>query len=809
MLNRGVGRYTLQQLRAVLRLDRTNTYLLLVPSGARDQAPGDLGDTANLQIEQVPAHLSLRGHRLRREQWLEWSARFDGWLDTLAPDLVHFTMYALLGEGLPRILACPVVYTHYDLIPRLYPEHYFTERYWQEEYERRLRIVRGGTRLIAISEFSRQEVIEHLGIEPERVDVARPFAEPSISVLPPAEIERSLAGLRARADFGEGFVFSVSYFFHSKNLTGLLRGYAELPRALRARHPLVLAFDLWEDERAIVAGMAREAGLGEGEVAFTGFVTDDELRALYNAALFYVHASRYEGFGIPLLEAMRCGKAVATSRAASLPEVAGEVALYFDPEDPADIGRALRRLIEDEELRHRLEARAPERVERFTAKDLGTATLRAYERAAETAAPRSGRCRPERPRVALWTPLPPLRSGVADYSVELLPALESWADVEVFVDGECLPEADLLERWVVRHHSEFQRRQERHGFDLIFYQFGSSLYHLFEAAPVERWPGVLTLHDLTWGHVLHTVAHRHHRREDFRWRLRAEEGDDALAEYDALGEPGSPAFAEGVEAMLNRRWLLGRLVDGSLGEIVHMPLAAELLRQRYPTARPWFFPMGVADPLLDDSPARRAAARRRYGLGEGTFVFGSFGIGATVKRLESAVRAVARLVDQGVDACYAIVGEFDDLAYRAAVLGLATELGVAERVRLLDHVSGEDFMALLGAVDAVVSLRFPFRQQMSATLARAVAAGKPVLATRNAAWEFLPADLCRKVSPGESEVEELAAALLQLARHPEMRQVMGSAARAWYLGNGTLEAMGLNYRRVFEAATGGAARSVK
>jgi glycosyltransferase involved in cell wall biosynthesis len=148
-----------------------------------------------------------------------------------------------------------------------------------------------------------------------------------------------------------------------KNHVALLEAYARL-RAEGVRHKLVLAGPRWNGAEAIDAAVA-SLGLGE-HVVFTGFVAGDDLPGLYAGASVFVFPSLYEGFGIPLLEAMACGTPACVANTSSLPEVAGDAALLFDPRDPRDIADAIHRLITDDVLRARLRARGLKRCGEFT-----------------------------------------------------------------------------------------------------------------------------------------------------------------------------------------------------------------------------------------------------------------------------------------------------------------------------------------------------------------------------------------------------------------------------------------------------------
>jgi glycosyltransferase involved in cell wall biosynthesis len=801
-VRRGMGRYTLQQLREVLRRGASphaaHQYVLFLREDADAAALPPEAAAPNVETAWLPPLAQARWEMARPEDALRATEDFQRAIDERAVDVFHLTAPCHLDDLVPTSLDGPLVATHYDLIPALYPRHYHVEPGRRELYERALRTVRRADRLIAISHHAAREATAVLGVPSARIRVAWPVADPCFRPLPEEERERILAPLRRRLGLAGDFLLSVSHLHHAKNLRGLLDAWRLLPAAARRVLPLVLACELNPADEATVRGWARDRGIEDG-LLLTEFLGDDELAALYNAAAVYVHPSRGEGFGLPVLEAMRCGAAVAAADAGPLSEVVGDAGVLFDPEDPAALARALEALWLDPGRRRELGARAVERAAGFRAEDLGRETLAAYEEAATASA--TGRPR-KALRLALWTPVPPQQSGISDYSVELLREMVRWAEVEVFTDDGVLPAAEMADLAPVRPWPAFARRDRRRPFDAVLYQLGASFFHFYMDEALRSRPGIVTLHDLTWGALVHRASAVWGEDDAFRRALAASEGEAAAAEYAALsaGAEGDPAvLAARLEDFLNRHPLLGGAVATSLAEIVHMPRAAAELEALYPGARVFTFPMGIEDPRRALPADGRNDLRPRLGIAPEAFVVGVFGVADPVKRLESAVRALARLAAEApeTDPVLLIAGGFPDPLYRERVETLAAELGVAERVRLLGRAARRDFDLALLACDTVVNLRYPFRHQMSATLMRGIAAGRPVVITDVPAWDF-PADFCLRVAPDEGEVDALSDHLLRLAREPELRREMGEAARRFWRENATPAHMADGYRRVLE-----------
>ncbi|MBN9561447.1 MAG: glycosyltransferase family 4 protein [Alphaproteobacteria bacterium] len=198
------------------------------------------------------------------------------------------------------------------------------------------------TRFVAISAFTAGEMTRELGIPRDRIDVVPLAPSALFRPLPQAEAEATLHSHRLRAG---GFVLSVSTLEPRKNFDRLLTAHALLPDALRERHPLAIAGGAgWG---SALEGEQAERALRAGHLRLLGHVVDEELVALYSQCSAFAFPSLYEGFGLPVIEAMACGAPVVAAATTATGETAGDAALLVDPLDEHSIADALRTLLED------------------------------------------------------------------------------------------------------------------------------------------------------------------------------------------------------------------------------------------------------------------------------------------------------------------------------------------------------------------------------------------------------------------------------------------------------------------------------
>lgn len=266
----------------------------------------------------------------------------------------HATLYHSAYYLMPYWPGIPTVLTYYDLIPRLYPE-YFTpvqRLIWNVTNRLALATARA---VVAISECARADVISHFHVPASRVKVTPLAAGDHFRPQPPERIQAA----RAKYKLPERYVIYLASNKPHKNLPRLIQAWAQISNNI-----LVIAGH-WDERYPQARQIVEKLGLGD-RVIFAGPVSDADLPALYSGAALFAFPSLYEGFGLPVLEAMACGAPVVCSSTSSLPEVAGDAALTFDPTDVEAIAAALQQALADADLRAGLRQRGLEQAARFT-----------------------------------------------------------------------------------------------------------------------------------------------------------------------------------------------------------------------------------------------------------------------------------------------------------------------------------------------------------------------------------------------------------------------------------------------------------
>jgi glycosyltransferase involved in cell wall biosynthesis len=284
-------------------------------------------------------------------------------------DLFHGTVNAL-----PSWLPCPAVVTIHDLAFLRWPEQVPVRRYQYLSRATRA-AAHSAARVLAVSEATKRDVVELLGVAPEKIAVTPLGVDERVTPAPSGQ----LAAFRAKAGLPEPYILTVCTLEPRKNLPRLLDAFAQVKDQLP--HKLVVVGPKGWRTGALKETLDR-LGLGE-RLLLTGFVPDAELPLWYSAADIFAFPSLYEGFGLPVLEAMACGAPVLTSIESSLPEVAGNAAVYVYPLSVESIADGMLSLATSSESRIVLRANSIARAQNFTWERTARLTAEAYREAAQ------------------------------------------------------------------------------------------------------------------------------------------------------------------------------------------------------------------------------------------------------------------------------------------------------------------------------------------------------------------------------------------------------------------------------------------
>jgi glycosyltransferase involved in cell wall biosynthesis len=367
--NAGVSRYTYSLLLGLSEVSGNQRYTAFIPAGEAEAAlASPLGaDPSRLQL--VPAGGGPHRSQLRRVWWEQRVLPRE--LRQRGVQVFHSPVNVL-----PTQLQCASVVTVHDLAFIRYPQYFrASRRLYQTAFTSRS--VRRATRVIAVSEATKRDLVQYFHISPDAIAVVYPVVDDDFK--PCVDIER-LRAFRALHRLPERYILFLGTLEPRKNIIGLLESYARLRRLDSEAPRLVVAGAqgwYFEDIFARVRALALEP-----YITFAGYISREEQPLWYAASELFVYPSVYEGFGIPVAEALACGVPTITSNVSSLPEAGGTVALQVNPDDPEALACAMQGSLVDETARPRALVEGPRWTERFSRLRAASACAQIYQDAA-------------------------------------------------------------------------------------------------------------------------------------------------------------------------------------------------------------------------------------------------------------------------------------------------------------------------------------------------------------------------------------------------------------------------------------------
>jgi glycosyltransferase involved in cell wall biosynthesis len=611
---RGIGRYSLALARAIVREAKQHEIWLALNGRYLESVIRLREEFANLIPEERIRVFALPGPVAEldpRNAWRMKTAELirEKFLSDLRPDILHIsTMF----EGFQNEVVTsvgrltkevPTAVTLYDLIPLLHQERLLPDAVGKRIYLRRAQSLKRADILLAISESTRREAIKVLGIAPERIVTIGAGLEESLRTRVDVT-SNARTQIASRYGLHRPFVFYAGAVDPHKNVEGLMAAFALLPERLRRSHHLVFAGKLRDEDRKRLVSLAKQHGFGD-DFFCLGYVPDADLRLLYALCAVFVFPSLHEGFGLPILEAMACGAPVIASSCTSIPEIIDRGDALFDPLQSTEIADRMAKVLSNAEFRHDLKAWGSETAKTFIWEECARKALRTFEdlanrRKAQPAAILNATATLRRPLLAFVSPLPPSHCPTAGYSARLLPDLSRHYEIVCIVENLEVTDPWISANFEIRDLEWFELNASK--FERIVYQLGNTPSCKHVSNLLQRFPGIVVLHDFPIGELLNWIEESEGPADCFVKALYDSSG------FSALQRDSS----EGREFSIKAYPCNAPVLRESIGIIVHSDEAIDQIRDWYGAKIPTVIRQIPYPDFCEKSPLNNLAFGQHY-----------------------------------------------------------------------------------------------------------------------------------------------------------------------------------------------------
>lgn len=750
-------------------------------------APAELFTLFSDALPHEISHPSI-DHRRRLDLRLDtdWQAPGDfegGNLDSLAsiaysatyqsvkPDILHVSHNFL--DCRDRV-ALPVAVnpaagqllstTLYDLIPLRFPDHYLADETARRRYLFQLQQLRRYDLLFAISESTRRDAIDLLGIEGSRIVTIHGGVEEHFC----GPIDRIKARHALDADYAirqKLLVYTGGDDFR-KNIDGLIDAFATLSVARRATTTLAIIGNISLASQEAYFNLAKRVGLSPDDLLFTGYVDDLTLVNFYQACDAFVFPSLYEGLGLPVLEAMNCGAPVIGGNNSSIKELISFDDALFDADSSPAIGSSIERVLGNREFADQLRSVSAKQAPLFTWERSANLVNESYNEflnanrelgvslAMSNWQPRN--------RLAMLTPLPPSQSGIADYSSDFLPFLSRHFEIDIYLFGHRTDDLQISASFRIFDASTFALAAP--SYDAILYEIGNSDFHTHMLDLMLKFPGIATLHDAYMGGIL---AHMEFSlNQPFRYQAELLYSHGPAARQTIAPNPDD---RELVAKGIDRLPITKRILDNALGVVSHSSFNLKVAREHYPQG--WLAPYRtIAQLMFCRSVEANSVSKLRaeLGLPDNAFIIASFGHVVWTKCGDQLLQAFLDSQNlQAANAYLLFVGKLSNDDFGKSLNKQIKTSSAHQRIRVTGFISGDDYQKYLSIANVSVQLRSNSRGGTPRSVLDCMAHGLPVILNDYASFTDYPAEAVIKI-PGEVNTDEIRTQLEYLYDNPNV-----------------------------------------
>ncbi|MEX1029320.1 MAG: glycosyltransferase [Paenibacillaceae bacterium] len=769
--NRGIGNYATSQLKSLFEMDKSNRYFLV----------NFYEDTSLRKLLHYSDNVSEHYFYLGNDGFIGKHKKYKGIFGDLIRNFIkahNIDVYYMtspfdqnISYDMKWFSEIKVVATLYDIIPYIFKNRYLRDKAFNEEYMKLITNLKNADKILAISQCAKEDMIKHFKVDPNNIDVIYCGIDDCYKKLDLSSNEANET--KDIYKISDQYIMCTGGDDDRKNIADLIIAYSKMPKHLIGKYQLVIVCKLSQASEERYYDIASKHNVRD-RVILTNFVPQEHLIMLYNLAYVVAFPSQYEGFGLPVVESMACGTAVLTSNNSSLGEVAEGAAVLVDPFDVNDISRGLVEILEKSDLNDMVE-KGYERIKMFTWEKVAQSTLAAMN--SFNVADR--KVISNKKKIAFFTPLPPLQSGISDYSIDILNKLSNYFSIDVYIDKGYRPNCILSDNITIYEHSRFKsKRDEYHD---VLFQMGNSEYHIYMIHYLQKYSGTLVLHDYNLHGLLHYMTEKQNDTAKYRELLCEDYDKDFVNKYiDDYSSGRIPVKI--FELTCN-----GIVTNYAKKIIVHSDYAKRLLLQKdiHRNVKKIFHYADIKEVL------NKKEMRDKLNIAGDQFVISAFGHIHETKRIMPILQAFSNLSSKHNEIKLYLVGK-PTSSIKGQIEQYMKQHNLENKVIITGYTDLNVFEEYIDASDICLNLRYPYNGETSGSLMRILSKGKCALLNDLGSFSEIPDNACVKLKSPEmltesEEVEMIMNKLEELLSNPQLISTIGNNARKFAKDNLDIE----------------------
>lgn len=748
-IHRGIGIYTKNVINYMLKLDYMHSWYICLSDASKLKG---LDPWVQKKIHVIES--SEMGPGIEYGQNSVYTKKIESVVEEYRIDIFWIPNALMVNVlFLEHSINCKVIITLFDIIPYMFPVKEWTKEI-RKEYLRRLDFIKTkDIELVFISKASAKDYIEMIG------------KVKTLNVTPLAANNYLFYQKMKDRIFQERpYILFTGGFDYRKNIDGAIAAYELAMRVYLddkdfQKYRFIIVGDCNGNIKVNYEKKLEQRGLAD-KVILTGYVTDEKLAELYKNADIFFFPSKYEGFGLPILEAMLAGTYIVSADNSSLPEVCGNYALFCDANDVENMASVLyqaycnRKQEQVNDIQIRQEYARSYSWEKTARKTLEIINKLICSKLRE---------KKDKDKIAILTPWPKQKTGIASYIYNLTPYLAEYFDIDIYTD------ADIDEDNVISNVSFFSistfKKTEVH-YQHVLYEIGNNvafhktIYEIFETKP-----DIVEIHDYVLAPFFYELYFKG-KKKKFKDLLKLSYGKKGGDLYqlclqkcgypDVLKYPMSESVVKMAKCtIVHNSWSKMQLNNDNIKMI---PLAC-------------FDAANIEDQNLKDIQVR---VKEKIGY-HGELIIGCFGWINTNKRPLIVLDAVKALIKQDYEVKLVFWGESNT----NEVFQKIENYKLQQHVCVTGYLKSDEYEVAMEMTDIVINLRHPSMGESSATLCEAFKHAKAVIVSELNQYDEYPDEVCWKVPVCKYETKLLIRYLQYLVDNPSVRNVLGNNAKCY------------------------------